>query len=70
MGPASAEEDHYAVLELHQHASEREITKAFRRLAFTWHPDKNPGREEECNNRFNEVNRLFASLLVSPTLLF
>lgn len=35
--------DYYQILEIEQTASQEEIKKAFRRLAITYHPDKNQG---------------------------
>lgn len=47
--------DYYKVLELGQSASEKEIKKAYRRLARKYHPDLNPG-DAEAERRFKQVN--------------
>lgn len=48
-------QDLYAVLGVPKNADEDAIKKAFRRLAVKFHPDKNPGKENEA--RFKEINR-------------
>ena len=47
--------DYYKVLELDQSASEKEIKKAYRRLARKYHPDLNPGNAE-AERRFKQIN--------------
>ena len=48
-------DDPYRVLELSPGATEREINRAYRRLAKLFHPDLNPGRPDMFV-RFNEIN--------------
>ena len=40
--------DFYERLGLSRDASEKDIGRAYRRLALKWHPDKNPGNTEEA----------------------
>ncbi|NUO52791.1 MAG: J domain-containing protein, partial [Polyangiaceae bacterium] len=47
--------DLYEVLGVPKTADENVIKKAFRKLAGKYHPDKNPGKENEA--RFKEINR-------------
>jgi molecular chaperone DnaJ len=50
--------DYYKVLGVSQSASDKEITKAYRKLAKENHPDHNPGRED----RFKEINAAYQVL--------
>lgn len=51
------EKDYYAVLGVSKDASEKEIKKAFRKLARQFHPDNNDAPEAE--SRFKEVNEAY-----------
>lgn len=46
--------DPYRVLGVATHASQREIKRAYRRLAFRYHPDRNPD-DPESEERFKEL---------------
>jgi len=50
--------DYYRVLGVNQDASFEEIKKTYRKLAFQYHPDKNPGKEE----LMKEINEAYAVL--------
>ena len=47
--------DYYKTLGVSRDASEKEIKRAFRRLARECHPDVNPG-DARCEERFKEIN--------------
>jgi molecular chaperone DnaJ len=52
--------DYYEVLGVSKDASAEEIKKAFRRLAFEYHPDRN--REDGAADKFKEVNEAYEVL--------
>src|ERR1700745_3778032 len=49
------EKDYYKVLGVSDTATEKEITRAYRKLAKQYHPDANPGAEE----RFKELSAAY-----------
>jgi molecular chaperone DnaJ len=52
--------DYYEVLGIDRNASDEEIKKAFRKLAFKYHPDHN--REDNSTEAFKEVNEAYEVL--------
>lgn len=52
------QKDYYKILGVREEASSEEIKKAYRTLAFQYHPDKNPGKEE----LMKEINEAYAVL--------
>jgi curved DNA-binding protein len=54
--------DYYGLLGVGADAGEEEIRRAFRRLALTWHPDRNPGKPEAAE-RFKEISEAYAVLI-------
>ncbi len=56
-----SEPDHYKVLSIAPGASAQEIKRAFRRLAFQYHPDRNQA-DQETNKRMQEINEAYATL--------
>ncbi|MBI4329631.1 MAG: molecular chaperone DnaJ [Chloroflexi bacterium] len=55
-----AKRDYYEVLGVSRDASEEEIRKAFRKLAFQYHPDRN--KEHGTEERFKEINEAYEAL--------
>jgi len=56
----ASKRDYYEVLGLQKGASAEDVKKAFRKLAFQYHPDRNkePGSEE----KFKEISEAYAVL--------
>ena len=54
--------DYYKILGVSKKADQQQIKSAFRKLAFQYHPDKNPGNEKESEAKFKEINEAFAVL--------
>lgn len=53
--------DYYEVLGVDRDASDRDIKKAFRRMAMKYHPDRNPD-DQEAEDKFKEVNEAYEIL--------
>jgi molecular chaperone DnaJ len=58
--------DPYATLGLAPGATEDEVSKAYRRLAKTYHPDLNQGRPEAAR-KMSEINRAYEEIKRGPT---
>ena len=54
--------DYYNILGVPENASQQDIKSAFRKLAFNYHPDTNPGNERQAEERFKEINEAYAVL--------
>lgn len=55
------EKDYYAVLGVPPTASEKDIARAYRKLAKQYHPDANPG-DKEAEERFKDVSAAYEVL--------
>jgi molecular chaperone DnaJ len=55
-----AKRDYYEVLGIDRNATDEEIRKAFRKLAFKYHPDHN--HDDEAGEKFKEVNEAYEML--------
>ncbi len=57
--------DYYQTLGVPENAGDEEIRKAFRKLAFQYHPDKNLGNEKVAEEQFKDINEAY-SVLCDP----
>jgi preprotein translocase subunit Sec63 len=62
-----AEQDYYDILGVSKDASEKDIKRAYRRLAAKYHPDVNhePGAEE----KFKKINEAYETLVIVKNVL-
>ena len=64
LAPVMCDKDYYQLLGVARDASEKEIKKAFRKMAIKYHPDKNPDPEARqtfetiANGKSCDHNRL------------
>lgn len=54
-------QDLYEVMDIAKSSTDREVKKAYHKLAMKWHPDKNTGCDE-CNVKFQRVARAYEVL--------
>ena len=52
--------DYYEILGVAKNATAEEIKRAFRRLAFKYHPDRN--RDDGAEAKFKEINKAYEAL--------
>lgn len=53
---------YYEVLGVSSASSDEEIKKAYQKLAFKWHPDRNQNNRKEAEEKMNELNEAFSVL--------
>ena len=56
-----AKQDYYEILGVSKSADEREIKKAYKRLAMKFHPDRNQG-DKESEAKFKEIKEAYEIL--------
>ena len=61
--------DFYSLLGLKRSASEVEIKQAYRKMAFRYHPDRNPG-DKQAAEKFTEVLQAYGIYLTAASVIF
>mmetsp|Transcript_23798 Transcript_23798/g.29117 ORF Transcript_23798/g.29117 Transcript_23798/m.29117 type:complete len:328 (-) Transcript_23798:183-1166(-) len=51
--------NYYSILGVSKDASDKDLKKAYRKLALKWHPDRNPNNKEEAENKFKEISEAY-----------
>lgn len=54
--------DYYATLGVSKDASEKDVKSTYRRLARKWHPDANPDKPKEAEEKFKEISEAYEVL--------
>jgi DnaJ-class molecular chaperone len=54
--------DYYKTLGVPENAADEDIRKAFRKMAFKYHPDKNIGHEKAAEEKFKDINEAYGVL--------
>ena len=54
--------DYYAILGVPKNAPEKDIKSAYRKLARKWHPDANPDKPKEAEEKFKEISEAYEVL--------
>ncbi|HGN1706133.1 TPA: molecular chaperone DnaJ [Providencia rettgeri] len=57
-----AKRDFYEVLGLEKNASDKDIKRAYKRLAMKYHPDRNQGSKDESEAKFKEIKEAYEVL--------
>ena len=52
--------DYYEILGVSKNASDEDLKKAFRKLAFEFHPDRN--KDKNAEEKFKEINEAYQVL--------
>lgn len=59
----SINKNFYEILGVSEDASEKEIKKAYRKIALENHPDRNPENKEEAERVFKEATEAYETLV-------
>ena len=54
--------DFYKILGIQRDATDRQIKKAYRKMALKYHPDKNPDNKEQAAENFKKISEAYGVL--------
>lgn len=55
-------ETYYQILNISEAASFSEIKAAYKKMAFNYHPDRNPYNRKECHDKMTKINQAYSVL--------
>lgn len=53
----------YTILEITEKATDEEVSRSFRQLAFKYHPDRNPHRVDWANSAMAQLNAAYTTIM-------
>ena len=59
---AQSGKDYYKILGVKKTAKEKDLKKAYRKLALKWHPDKNIKNKEAATKKFEQISEAYEIL--------
>ena len=54
--------EYYDILGINKDTDIKDIRRAYKRLAFKWHPDKNPQNKKEATKKFKAISEAYQTL--------
>jgi molecular chaperone DnaJ len=60
--PPTHKRDYYEILGVPRNASADQVKSAYRKAAMQWHPDRNPEKKHEAEERFREATEAYSVL--------